>query len=411
MQAPRTAVLVAAVLAGALVQLAGAFLLPAAPPLHVHYRASAFPPSGRMPRPATRVVAPTPTPSSLLRLQAEGDEGKSSGGEAASGSSDKGTAERRKIGRRKRVRKDRPASSATEASAPLDPRLREAQEDIMRREFDRELVLEEFAAPRTVDRTRKVLTPIPPPAAPVADREAGGEEDTEGSENDDDDDDDNAAAGNDEERRMAAAGASVSASQGPPQEESGVPANLRYDPTFEIPIPSETVISLSDIATKFDGAIETEQKALPTLAELGKKAKGSILRRQLEEVEKASKELEPIDDYDLSSGILGEGRPVFGIGLPYLQSCHTVIILVTLLCAFVEFPGFPLTNLPYEMRDFLKGGLVVVYLINAVLAYDSIKEAKKRDQSVFFWALKCFVLGALAHNELLLIREKPQASI
>lgn len=82
--------------------------------------------------------------------------------------------------------------------------------------------------------------------------------------------------------------------------------------------------------------------------------KGSILKKQAEEEQKASKELEPIDDYTLSAGILGEGRPVFGIGLPYLQSCHTVIILVSLLMAFVEFPGFPLTNLPLEFRDFLK---------------------------------------------------------
>ena len=196
----------------------------------------------------------------------------------------------------------------------------------------------------------------------------------------------------------------------------------------ELPIPSETVLSLSDIGARYEsamdspagmpplpgrGAIEIEEKEqkLPTLAELGKKARGTILKRQAEEEEKAAKEMEPIDDYDLSAGILGEGRPVMGIGLPYLQSCHTVVLLVALLCAFVEFPGFPLTNLPYEMRDFLKTGLVVVYFINGVLAWDSIKQAQKRDQSVFFWALKCFVLGALAHNELLLIREKKSSSI
>ncbi|EKU20351.1 hypothetical protein NGA_2005520, partial [Nannochloropsis gaditana CCMP526] len=301
---------------------------------------------------------------------------------------------RRKVIRKKRVRKDRSqeggaASEAGEASPPMDPRLKQAQEDIMRREFDRELVLEEFATPRVKDRVR-----IPTPSAVVADRQLEkGEREGNGR----------YEAKQDRQKEQNERSDTLDAAIN-----SGVPENLRYDPTLELPIPSETVVSLSDLATKFDAAIETKGTALPTLAELGKKAKVSILRRQLEEEEKATKELEPIDDYDLSSAILGEGRPVLGIGLPYLQSCHTVIILVSLLCAFIEFPGFPLTNFPYELRDFLKQGLVAVYLINAVLAWDSIKEARKRDQSVFFWALKCFVLGALAHNELLLIREKPQ---
>lgn len=51
--------------------------------------------------------------------------------------------------------------------------------------------------------------------------------------------------------------------------------SLTHKQTFELPIPSETVLSLSDIATKFDGALDVgnEEKPLPTLAELGKKAK------------------------------------------------------------------------------------------------------------------------------------------
>jgi len=284
----------------------------------------------------------------------------------------------RRVGpaKKKRVRKDKAAA---------DSRMKEQQEDVIRREFDRSLVLEEFAAPRTVDRTRQQLTPPPPPSPAAAGMVEGGERKEEEEEEEEDFD----------PRRTG----------------------LYYDPEEELPIPSEAALSLSDIATRFDGAITTEKKkdgesdALPTLAELGKRAQGKILKRQQEEQKEKEKELEPLDNYDLSSGILGEGRPVMGIGLPYLQSCHTVVLLVALLCTFVEFPGFPLTSLPYEYRDFLKQGFVVIYLINAALAYDSVKQARKRDQSVFFWALKCFVLGALAHNELLLIREKPQASI
>ncbi len=344
-----------------------------------------------------------------LRLQAEETSEGSSAGEEAGG------ARRKQVMRKKRVRKDRPATGgraspteANEAPVPLDPRLKKAQEDIMSREFDRTLVLEEFSTPRVIDRTRP--TPAEVAAAVAANAAA-----------DDDNDDDEVEEGEEGEmkegdavsgrKKMQFQGLAAEAAAAAVKEWTGVPENLRYDPTFELPIPSETVVSLSDIATKFDGAIETDQsKSLPTLAELGKKAKGSILKRQQEEEEKVAKELEPLDDYDLSAAILGEGRPVLGIGLPYLQSCHTVVILVTLLCAFVEFPGFPLTNFPYELREFLKQGLIVIYFINAVLAWDSIKEAKKREQSVFFWALKCFVLGALAHNELLSIRVKPQAS-
>jgi hypothetical protein len=347
----------------------------------------------------------------LLRVQAEETSEGSSGGEEA------GTARRKQVMRKKRVRKDRPASGGRASSAeaeeipvPLDPRVKASQEDIMRREFDRTLVLEEFSAPRIVDRRRPTPAEV---AAAVAANAAADDEDNDG---DDDEEGEEVEKKKEEDavkvrRGKQFQGTAAEAAAEAVKEWTGVPENLRYDPTFELPIPSETVVSLSDIATKFDGAIETDQgKSLPTLAELGKKAKGSILKRQQEEEEKMAKELEPLDDYDLSSAFLGEGRPVLGIGLPYLQSCHTVVILVTLLCAFVEFPGFPLTNFPFELREFLKQGLIVVYFINAVLAWDSIKEAKKREQSVFFWALKCFVLGALAHNELLSIRVKPQAS-
>lgn len=344
----------------------------------------------------------------ILRLQAEETSEGSSGGEEA------GPTRSKQVMRKKRVRKDRPASGgrassaeAEESPVPLDPRVKASQEDIMRREFDRTLVLEEFSAPRIIDRRRP--TPAEVAAAVAANAAADGEDKDDEEEGEEEEKEEEAAVK--VRRGKQFQGTAAEAAAEAVKEWTGVPENLRYDPTFEIPIPSETVVSLSDIATKFDGAIETDQsKSLPTLAELGKKAKGSILKRQQEEEEKMAKELEPLDDYDLSSAFLGEGRPVLGIGLPYLQSCHTVVILVTLLCAFVEFPGFPLTNFPFELREFLKQGLIVVYFINAVLAWDSIKEAKKRDQSVFFWALKCFVLGALAHNELLSIRVKPQAS-
>lgn len=368
---------------------ASGFLLPTPRARHTHVLSGRTAGSSSISSSIVGSSARTAPLSWVLRAAADGEDeapapaassgsDDSSGEAAAVASAGAGEAEGgargRRVGtKRKRVRKDK----------VVDPRVKERQEDVIRREFDRELVLEEFMEPRIVDRTKQVAPP--PPTAEALGEEGAMEE------------------GEDE-------GSDGSGS-------SPLPAGLRYDPDEELPVPSEAALSLSEIATRFDGAIATEKKEegavdkLPSLAELGKRAQGNILKRQQEEKEAALKELEPIDEYDLSSGILGEGRPVMGIGLPYLQSCHTVVLLVSLLCAFIEFPGFPLTNLPYEYREFLKTGLVVIYFINGVLAFDSIKQAKKRDQSVFFWALKCFVLGALAHNELLLIREKKQSSI
>lgn len=58
--------------------------------------------------------------------------------------------------------------------------------------------------------------------------------------------------------------------------------------------------------------------------------------------------------YDAFSSILGEGKPFVGIANSYLQSGHTVLLALVLLCGFIELPGFPLTSLPYDVREFLK---------------------------------------------------------
>lgn len=43
-----------------------------------------------------------------------------------------------------------------------------------------------------------------------------------------------------------------------------------------------------------------------------------------------------------------------GIDNSYLQSGHTVLLALVLVCAFIDLPGFPLTSLPYDVREFLK---------------------------------------------------------
>jgi len=130
-----------------------------------------------------------------------------------------------------------------------------------------------------------------------------------------------------------------------------------------------------------------------------------------EEEAKTAKELEPISEYSLGSAVLGESRPVIGIELPFLQSGHLVVLGFSLLCAFIDYPGLPFTELPDAYRQFFQQGLLIVYIINAALAYLSIGAAKRRDQNSFFWALKVFLLGGLAWNELNLIAEKKQGSV
>ena len=61
--------------------------------------------------------------------------------------------------------------------------------------------------------------------------------------------------------------------------------------------------------------------------------------------------------YGTVSALLGEGAEKF-LGIPTgpLQVGHFVGALGIMLMAFIEYPGFPLTNLPTPLRDCLQGG-------------------------------------------------------
>jgi hypothetical protein len=61
--------------------------------------------------------------------------------------------------------------------------------------------------------------------------------------------------------------------------------------------------------------------------------------------------------YGTVSALLAEGaEPFLGIPPGPLQVGHFIGALGIVLCAFVEYPGFPLTNLPSPVRDALQGG-------------------------------------------------------
>mmetsp|Transcript_14028 Transcript_14028/g.18329 ORF Transcript_14028/g.18329 Transcript_14028/m.18329 type:complete len:370 (+) Transcript_14028:95-1204(+) len=114
-----------------------------------------------------------------------------------------------------------------------------------------------------------------------------------------------------------------------------------------------------------------------------------------------STRIESDEEVDLTALLLGVGvKPFFGIERAYLQAGHTVLFAIVLLCAFIDYPGLPLTELPLEIRDFLKMGLLVNYSINTVLAILSIFKSGELRQPTGFWFGKTLLLGGLAFQEL-----------
>mmetsp|Transcript_2770 Transcript_2770/g.11360 ORF Transcript_2770/g.11360 Transcript_2770/m.11360 type:complete len:360 (+) Transcript_2770:173-1252(+) len=114
------------------------------------------------------------------------------------------------------------------------------------------------------------------------------------------------------------------------------------------------------------------------------------------------------EEYDLISAVIGEGsRPFLGIPLPYLQTGHTMLLLIVLVCIFVDVPGNPLTELPVQLRDFLATGLLVTYVINIPVAILAVNAAGQRRQPKLLWGIKAFVLGGLALKELTEIEPIP----
>ena len=92
-----------------------------------------------------------------------------------------------------------------------------------------------------------------------------------------------------------------------------------------------------------------------------------------------------------------------GIGSGPLQIGHFIGALGVVLMAFVEYPGFPLTNLPDPLRGALQGGLATVYLVNAVLAVLAAISAPSRNQPSLLWGAKTFAVGGIAYDQLMQI--------
>jgi hypothetical protein len=63
------------------------------------------------------------------------------------------------------------------------------------------------------------------------------------------------------------------------------------------------------------------------------------------------------EKYGVVSALLGErAKPFLSIPFGPLQVGHFIGSLVIVLMAYVEYPGFPLTNLPTPLRECFQGG-------------------------------------------------------
>lgn len=63
------------------------------------------------------------------------------------------------------------------------------------------------------------------------------------------------------------------------------------------------------------------------------------------------------EEYSVVSALLGErAKPFLSIPTGPLQVGHFIGALGIMLMAFIEYPGFPLTNFPTPVREALQGG-------------------------------------------------------
>lgn len=74
-------------------------------------------------------------------------------------------------------------------------------------------------------------------------------------------------------------------------------------------------------------------------------------------------------EYNIVSALLGErAEPFLGIPTGPIQVGHFIGALGIVLMAFVEYPGFPLTNLPTPVRESFQGGKCLLTCTNFKVA-------------------------------------------
>lgn len=225
-----------------------------------------------------------------------------------------------------------------------------------------------------------------------------------------------------------------------PDEDDRVAASSFEKASFSATVPSAK--PLSELEDLFDSGEFLQRRRNKELEELSNTVKSSnavptrkrIKRSDIKAYEQLL-EMDPTADEDDSyfedegidfiSALLGDVEPgignesdessnmsgnkaqkktsFLGIGSGPLQVGHFIGALGVILMAFVEYPGFPLTNLPDALRGALQEGLGTIYLINTVLAILSAISAPSRKQSSLLWGAKTFAVGAIAYDQLMQI--------
>lgn len=88
------------------------------------------------------------------------------------------------------------------------------------------------------------------------------------------------------------------------------------------------------------------------------------------------------------SALLGErAKPFLAIPFGPLQVGHFVGSLVIVLMAFIEYPGFPLTNLPTPLRGCFQGGT------RSTMDRESHHGGCSSECVLFFWRHCCFLIS------------------
>ena len=186
------------------------------------------------------------------------------------------------------------------------------------------------------------------------------------------------------------------------------PPDLSSTEASAAPIGTDSTIPLPDIKESLKRkALEEELAKMEQEAE----AKKVKIKRSDKAALAKLLEMDPYADSDDSffeeeeygtvSALLGErAKPFLGIPSGPLQIGHFIGALGIILMAFIEYPGFPLTNLPTPLREALQGGLATIYTINIGLAVYAVFKATERGQSPLLWGVKTFSVGGLALDQL-----------
>jgi len=185
-------------------------------------------------------------------------------------------------------------------------------------------------------------------------------------------------------------------------------ADGAFVPVVEDDVDEASSLPLPDIREA--RARRQERQELEEEAKIQQEFRPRVDRKDLEAMKRLL-EAEPFADADESffeeeeygtvSALLGEkAKPFLGIGSGPLQVGHFIGSLAIMLMAFVEYPGFPLTNLPTPLRECLQGGLGTIYAINVVLAVVATFKAGERAQSPLLWGVKTVAVGGLAFDQL-----------